>query len=341
MNESAPPPRRSTAAFWIVIVLLALSLGVSVLVNIGLGTALFATASGHLDAGEEVAVDQFPTFDEEWSYGSGTTKVVRLELVGFITREAEGGLWEPVYDPVGSLIRGIRAARADDEVAAILLEIDSPGGGVTPSDELYHELMQFKQSREGRKVVVLMRDLAASGGYYVAMAGDWLIAQPTALIGSIGVIMQTLNWKPLSDRIGISDVTIKSGENKDLLNPFRETRDEELAILQAVINQTHHRFRGIVGETRGFDEATLATLADGRIFSADDALSLRLIDEIGYWSEAVDRTSALLGVDDVRIVRYYESTSFWDFFTRIRAPRLDPLAAMRQSPARLEYRWKP
>ena len=263
-----------------------------------------------------------------------------MDLTGFITRESEAGFFEAPRDKIEDIIRAIRAARNDPEVKAIILEVDSPGGGITPTDEVYHELMTFKKSDEERKVVVFVRDLAASGGYYVAMAGDWLIAQPTTVVGSIGVIMQTLNWKGLSDRIGISDTTIKSGDNKDLLNPFNETDPEQVKMLQEMVDRMHNRFKSIVAEGRNIDVEHLNKLADGRIFSADQALELNLVDQIGYWDDAVNKTAELLGVHSVKVIRYYQKQSFWDMFVGVRSPIPPTLQSFKQRPS-FQYIWRP
>jgi protease IV len=337
--DNAPEKRRSTAAFWILIILLAIALGFSIFMNIGMGVALLVTAPS-ASYSEDRPNDEFPVFEEEWSYGTGDVKVVRMELTGVITRESEGGLFQSPYDKVEDLIRAIRAARHDEEVKAIILEIDSPGGGITPSDEIYHELMQFKQSAEDRKIVIFMRDLAASGGYYVSMAGDWLIAEPTAIVGSIGVIMQSLNWKPLSDKIGITDTTIKSGENKDMLNPFRESDPKEIALLQEMIDQMHRRFRTIVSKGRGIAEADLENITDGRIFTSDQAMDLKLIDQVGYWSDAVAKTAELLGEANVKVVRYYQTQSFWDYLAGIKSPLQNPIKSLQPSTS-FQYLWRP
>jgi len=337
--DNPPPKRRSTAAFWILIILLAIALGVSIFMNIGMGVALLVTAPTS-SYSEDRPNDEFPVFEEEWSYGTGDVKVVRMELTGEITRESDGGLFQTPYDKVEDLIRAIRAARHDEEVKAIILEVDSPGGGITPSDEIYYELLRFKQSTEGRKVVIFMRDLAASGGYYVSMAGDWLIAEPTAIVGSIGVIMQSLNWKTLSDKIGVTDTTIKSGDNKDMLNPFRESDPKEIALLQEMIDQMHKRFRSIVSTGRGIAEADLENLTDGRIFTSDQAVELKLIDQVGYWDDAVAKTAELLGEANVKVVRYYQTQSFWDYFAGIKSPLQNPIKSLQPSTT-FQYLWRP
>ena len=176
--------------------------------------------AGRRSAGK--AEDEFPTFTEKWSYGSGDVKTVRIAVEGPIFRESEESFFGFKYDKIEAILRQIRAAKNDEAVKAIILEVDSPGGDLTASDEIYKALQDFKRCAEGRKIIVFVRNMAASGGYYVSAPADWIIAEPTSIIGSIGVIMQTLNWKGLSEKIGLTDVTIKSGTNKDLLNPFRD-----------------------------------------------------------------------------------------------------------------------
>ena len=331
--------KKSNTVAWIFVILLVMVLGFSLFLNFALGLALLGDTS-FPRKGHDTPVDESPVFEEEWSYGYGETKVVRMDLTGFITRESEGRLFEAPRDKIEDLKRSIRAARNDIEVKAIILEIDSPGGGITPSDELYQELMAFKQSSNDRKVVIFMRDLAASGGYYVALAGDWLIAQPTTIIGSIGVIMQTLNWKGFSEKIGITDTTIKSGENKDLLNPFRESDPAQIIMLQEMIDSMHRRFKHLVAESRDLDPEKLDQLSDGRIFTSDQALEYALIDQVGYWDDVVDKTAQLLGVSAIKVVRYYQKQSFWDLFAGVRSPFPGVLHNI-NSPVSFQYLWRP
>lgn len=341
MSETEQPKRKSSPFYWVFLVLLILALAMSIFLNIGLGVAVMVASPVMTHHGDETPVDQFPEFDEEWSYGTGDVKVVRMLLSGIITRDGEAGVFHAGRDMIEDLSLAIRAATHDEDVQAILLEVDSPGGGITPSDELYDALMRFKSSREGRKVVVYMRDLAASGGYYVALAGDWLVAQPTTVVGSIGVIMQSLNWKTLSDKIGVTDTTIKSGANKDLLNPFRETNAVQIALLQEMIDNMHTRFRGLVGLHRGLSEDELKTLADGRVFTSAQALDYKLIDEIGYWDDAVASTARLLDVSDVKIVRYYKPYEIWDYLMEIKNPLKTIRSAMSGASHTPQYLWQP
>lgn len=336
-----PEKRRSPSIlYWIFTIVIILMLGISIVLNLGLGAALALLSPG-LVHDDDHAVDEFPVFEEEWSYGAGDVKAVRLELTGLITRESESGWLEAPVDKIENLLRAIRAATHDDDVRAIILEVDTPGGGITESDELYRELMRFRASAEGRAVVIHMRDLAASGGYYVAMAGNWLVAQPTTVLGSIGVIMQSLNWKGLSERIGVTDTTIKSGENKDLLNPFRESDPEQLAMLQEMIDRMHERFRMLVSHSRGLDAARLDALADGRIFTSDQALDAGLIDQLGYWDDVVTKTAELAGVETIKVVRYYQHENILDYMLGVTTPVMSRLRGWSSGTPRLQYLWRP
>ncbi|MCO5060400.1 MAG: signal peptide peptidase SppA [Kiritimatiellae bacterium] len=285
-------------------------------------------------------VDEFPHFTEIWSYGEGSTKAVRIAVEGIIMREASSGFLSPRQNMVDSALAQIRAAQADDDVKAIIVDVDSPGGGITASDEIYRALMMFRSSAEGRVVIIFMRDLAASGGYYVSMAGDWIIAQPTTVVGSIGVIMQSINMKGLSEKIGISDVTIKSGANKDLLNPFNDVDPSQRELLQGMINNMYEHFLNIVQENRQIPMEELRPLADGRIFVADQALSLELVDQIGYWEDVMEKTKELLGVDSVKVIRYEQPVDFKKWLMSIRNP-IQPANWLSQLRSRFLYLWQP
>jgi protease-4 len=330
---------RSNTGFWIVIVLLAIGLLVSFALNFGLAAALLAR-TGHGLSADEQAVDEFPSLTEVWSYGEGDVKAVRIAVTGIIMRESEEGLFAMPEDKIELILAQIRAAQHDNDVHAIIVEVDSPGGGITASDEIYRALLDFKDSQEGRTVIVFMRDLAASGGYYVAMAGDWLIAQPTTVLGSIGVIMQSVNIKGLSEKIGITDVTIKSGANKDLLNPFNDVDPAQRALLQEMIDSMYEHFLGIVQSSRPIEASELRKLADGRIFVAPKALDLKLVDQIGYWDDVLAKTAELLGVDSVKVVRFEHHVDFMTWFLGVRQS-LNPRTWFDAHRPRLLYLWQP
>jgi protease-4 len=318
----------------------------SLLLNCTAVSLMAKTAAGRATR-SSLGEDEFPSFTEVHSYGSGDAKVVRIPFSGVIMRAAPDDSFLPRADPVDQLLRKLRAARLDDEVEGLLLEIDSPGGSVSVIDEIHHEITRFKESSPDRRIVVLVRDVAASGGYYISLPADAIIAQPTSIIGSIGVIMQTLNVKDLADKIGVSDVTIKSGANKDLLNPLRPVDPDQVAILQRSVDATYGRFVGLVSSARGIPEKTLRdSIADGRIFDATDALKNHLVDAIGYREDAITRLAAELGLDgpdDLFIVTYKDSRTFLEsIFSEVTAPvdRLSARAEALLSP-RLLYLWRP
>jgi protease-4 len=318
---------------WIAIAILVLMLIGSFLANIGLTAAVLA---GSKTEYTDYPVDSEPDFDEIWSEGHGETKVVRINLSGVIMRGQRERLFGSGPDRVESILSQILAARRDPAVRAIILEVDSPGGAVTPSDEIYTALRRFKESAEDRAVMVFVRDLGASGAYYVAMAGDYIMAEPTAIVGSVGVIMQTLNMKGLADMIGLKSVTIASGANKDMLNPLKEVDPLHVEMLQELVDEMQNRFAGIVMESRGLQSRALL---DGRVFTAEQALNKNLIDGIGYWREAVEQLKTLLDVNDVSIVRYAEKQGFFDTLFSANSPSLPDLKVM--EPPRFLYLWKP
>lgn len=318
---------------WIAIVILAVLLFGSFITNVGLTAALFSGSTG---SGNDYPVDEDPVYDEIWSYGHGDTKVVRIDLAGVIMRGRRERLFGSDPDMVEAILGQIRAATIDSEVKAILLEVDSPGGAVTPSDEIYAALEQFKTEDEERMIMVFIRDIGASGAYYAAMAGDYIMAEPTAIVGSVGVIMQTLNLKGLGDKIGMSSVTIASGENKDMLNPFEEVNPQHVALLQELVDGMQDRFASIVENSRGFENRDLL---DGRVFSASQALEYNFIDGVGYLQDAIDKLAFLLDEEEVYLIRYYEQRGFFDALMASRLPQVPSLTAM-ESP-RFLYQWKP
>lgn len=337
--DTKPAKQRSRTGLWIAVILLGIGLLASLAVNTGLVAALLVSSGSKLSSGSG-GEDEFPDLTERWSYGSGEVKAVRIPVFGVIAREGDEGWLGSQQNKIDLILHEIQAAKNDDNVKAIILEVDSPGGGITPSDEIYNALMDFRDSDDSRRIVVFMRDLAASGGYYVSMAGDWLIAEPTAVVGSIGVIMQSLNWKQLSEKVGVRDVTIKSGANKDLLNPFIDTPPEQLALLQGMIDAMYNHFLGIVQDARPIEAEKLKGLADGRIFAAKEALDLQLIDQIGYWDDAVERTAELLSVETIKVVRYEHQPKLFDILSEIRTP-LKFSSLLDAKTPRFMYLWTP
>lgn len=308
-NGLAPVGRRRKSRAWIWILAFAIGLPLVSVIALSLLAMFLLVAldapGRHLGKG----VDEFPALRETWSYGRGTIKVARIPIRGvLIEREASGILAS--RGPVETALRQIRTATADVKIRAIILEVDSPGGGLTASDLIYKALKDFKAASSNRQVVALLGDIAASGGYYVTTAADYVIAQPTTLTGSLGVLITKFNVKQLGDNYGVKLETIKSGRNKDILSPFSDLSDEQRAVLQDVVDEMQRRFVDLVVKARpGLNKEALPQLTDGRVFTCSKALEYKLIDDTGYWDDAVAKTERLLGVDEVRVVRYNEEFS--------------------------------
>jgi protease-4 len=255
------------------------------------------------------------SFVEQTVQGSGDNKVVLIELDGVIAREQGGGLFGGGVDLVERMRKELEAARDDAQVKAVVLSIDSPGGAVTASDEIWHLVSDFR--KQGKPVVVHMGSLCASGGYYIAVASNEIVCEPTTITGSIGVILEGLNFHDLMDKYGVRDVTIKSGANKDLLSPTGPYRQEHVDILQGMVDEAYGRFVSLVAEGRKLPVEDVKKLADGRIYTADQALALKLVDRIGYRQDALERAASLAGypVSGVRLVRYTHPPTLADLFS--------------------------
>lgn len=194
-----------------------------------------------------------------------------------------------------NVIEELHRYRDDPSIKAILLRIDSPGGAVVPSQEIYDEVKKIKEAGK-KKVVSSMGTVAASGGYYIAAASERIIANPGTLTGSIGVIMELMNVEGLLQKIGVEGITIKSGKNKDVGSPFRKMKDEERALLQQVMDDVHAQFIEAVAQGRSLDIEKVRTLADGRIFSGRQAKELGLVDELGSFDVAIQKTAEMAGI---------------------------------------------
>ena len=248
--------------------------------------------------------------------GEGRVKILLLDLTGVISEEGRRG--PGLFDKpsmVDEFREELKKAESDPKVGALIIRINSPGGTVTASDILHHEILRYKK-KTGKPVVACLMDVAASGGYYVAMAADEVIAHPTTITGSIGVIAVKFNVQELFNKIGVGQETIKSGEMKDIMSPFRPSTPEEKKVLQEIIDQLYGRFVDLVTAGRkGLDRPEVAKLADGRIYTAQQALDQKLVDRIGYLDEAIEGVKSRLKVSEASVVVYsrpgtYKSTIY-------------------------------
>ncbi|WP_457568692.1 signal peptide peptidase SppA [Desulfurobacterium sp.] len=206
-------------------------------------------------------------------------------------------------------VRKLKDLAKDKSVKAIVLRVDSPGGSVVPCQELYDEILRVKKKKP---VVASMGSVAASGGLYISVAATRIVADPATITGSIGVIMQTMNFRKIADRLGVQVVTIKSGPHKDLLNPFKKVDPGDVKIVQSVINDVYQQFLEAVSKGRHIPVEKLKPLADGRIFSGRQALKLGLVDELGDLHKAVSVARQLSHSPDAKPFEVKKEQPFID-----------------------------
>ncbi len=199
-------------------------------------------------------------------------------------------------------IRQIRQFRDNDAIKAIIVRIDSPGGGIGPSQELYREIMKTKEKKH---VVSSMGSVAASGGYYISAACDRIVANSGTITGSIGVIMQYANIEEIIEKIGLVPVVVKSGDYKDTGSPLREITSEERKFLQDIVDELHQQFVQDVAKGRGLNLSDLSSVSDGRILTGKTALDMHLVDRIGNLEDAVQLAGELAGIDPEKVVPVY------------------------------------
>jgi len=276
--------------FWAIVLIL------SVLANI----VLFLTVIGLATL---FAVGQDAVLTEEViREGPRAAKIAVVRLEGMI----DGKQTQEV-------LRQLKMAREDNSVKGIILRVNSPGGTISGSDEIYHQITD----KTDKPVVAFMQGLAASGGYYTSVACDKIVAEPTVITGSIGVIAGWFVIKDLLEqKLGVEPVIVKSGEKKDWPSSFRKATEQEIQYLQEkLIDPAYNRFVEIVAEGRKelLAEEEIRELADGSIYGAEEALQLKLIDKVGYLDDAIEQAKSLAGIKEAQVVQYRRPFSFSDF----------------------------
>jgi protease IV len=268
----------------------------AVLTLIGMGYIVLSLVAGFL-------------FENGW-IGGDKVAVIRIEGVILDARET---------------IEELRHYRDNPSVKAIVLRIDSPGGAVVPSQEIFEEVQ--KTRAEGKiKLVTSMGNVAASGGYYIAAATDRIVANPGTLTGSIGVIMELANIKDLLEKVGVKSVVIKSGRHKDMASPFRAMTEQDRALLQSVLDDVHAQFIEAVANGRALEVEQVKTLADGRIFTGKQAQSVRLVDELGDLHDAIKLAAGLVGIiGEPRVLETRKRFSWRELLDSLFSGKLTPL----------------
>lgn len=294
-RAEAPPQTKSSGNIGYIVVLLLVAL-VAGIFGVMLGARVGGASSTAPEGFQEVLIDGETTAQQ---------KIAAIPINGVIMESMGTG------GSVSQVKKTLRALKKDESVMGILLIIDTPGGGVTASDRIYHELLEFKRETK-LPIHSLFLDVAASGGYYVAMASDHITAHPTTVTGSIGVISKFFNFSEAMDKVGISVNVVKSLNSKgevsfkDMGSPYRPMRPEERELLQGLITEMWERFTEVVaaGRENKLSLEEVRKLADGRVFTGKQALELKLVDSVGYSEEAYAKIREAAGAENAKIVSY-------------------------------------
>ena len=252
--------------------------------------------SPQIESFEEIVVEE----------GSAVEKILLIDIDGPISNRPKKTLvgFRSDTGMVDRIREILKKAEKDKNIKGILLRVNSPGGTVTSSDIIYHEIKSFKE-RFKVKVYVSVIDVAASGGYYVALAGDSIMVHPTSLVGSIGVLALKLNLEGLMDKVGVEWEVVKSSKKKDFMSPFRPLTKEERGLFQETIDRYYDRFVDLVVLNRdGLDVKEVRALADGRVYNARQALNNHLVDSIGYLKDLVELAKKELDQPGLKVVTY-------------------------------------
>ncbi len=288
------------------------ALGLVVLI---VGLVVVVLALGAAGSGVQTA-----SFQEEYVSGTGTDKVAVVPVEGTIaSADTSVPGTQPPVTPEG-LADALDQAAEDQAVAAVVLEVNSPGGGVTASDEMQQSILDFKRTT-GKPVVVSMGDTAASGGYYISTAADRIVANETTITGSLGVIFSLTNFAELADEYGVRQEVIKSGEFKDMGSSFRDLTPEEREIFQSLVDESYDEFVEVIVQGRDIPEERVREIADGRIYSGEQARELGLVDSFGGLDEAAKISQELANVQGATVVRYVQPETFTDALLARLAPR--------------------
>lgn len=242
--------------------------------------------------------------------GASRAKIALIDVTGVIADARRSELLSDGENPVARFVEALRIAQKDRDIKAVIVRLNSPGGAVTASDILHSEVLHFKE-KTSKPVVMLMGDVAASGAYYLACAGDEIIAHPTTVTGSIGVIIQTFNFSEGMRRIGIRAESITSGSNKAMGSPFEPMTDEHRALLQGLVDEFYGRFRSIVENARAeVSGADLAWVTDGRVVTGVRAAEIGLVDRTGDLHDAFERAKEMAQIPTARLVKYHRPLDF-------------------------------
>jgi len=213
-----------------------------------------------------------------------------------------------------AFLENLNYAKEDSSVKGIIIRVNTPGGGVVESAQIHDKIVEIQKETK-KPIYISMGSMAASGGYYIAAPADKIFASPETLTGSLGVIMQGVNYAGLAEKYGVKFETIKSGEFKDIMSSTREMTDEERNILQNMINNSYNGFVKVISDGRGISQEEVKKIADGRIYDGRQAMELNLIDEFGYFETVVDEMKKDHKLNDAQVVQYTEDLGLGSLFS--------------------------
>ncbi|HEX2069254.1 MAG TPA: signal peptide peptidase SppA [Actinomycetota bacterium] len=280
-------------------------------------------------------------WQEDLIQGEGARKIAVVNVQGEIVSGSEGFLGSAEATS-GNLISQLEQARNDDAVSAVVLRLNTPGGSVVASDEIAREIAKVRRS--GKAVVASMDEVAASGGYFLAAGANSIVANPSTITGSIGVIMVLLNLEGAAGKLGVEPIVVKAGRLKDIGSPFRDMTPGERRIFQRLLDEAHVRFMSVVSRGRQMPMRRVRGIADGRILSGEQAREAGLVDRLGTFDDAVAEARRLERLSEASVVEYERPFSFSDFFTsvtRIRNPRQEVERSFGVTGPRLAYLYIP
>lgn len=296
------------AALGIAAVLLFFSIGVNTI-------TMFAFSDFETSLNELFTASSEEFLEEVMEEGDAFQQIAVLDLNGVI-QDTGGATSFFATDGYNhrAFMRQLDHVKDDNSVKAIIIRVNTPGGGVVESAEIHDKILDI-QTEANKPVYISMGSMAASGGYYISAPAHKIFAHPETLTGSLGVIMQGYNFAGLAEKYGVEFITIKSGPYKDIMSSTREMTDEEREILQQMIDNSYEGFVDVIAEGRGMTEADVKKIADGRIYDGRQALELGLIDGFGYFDDVVEEVKAEQGIDNAQVVRYTENFGFGSFFS--------------------------
>ena len=277
-------------------VLLFFSLGLNTIMAV-FTTDFFSSFESAFDVTESTV------YETPIENGAMDNRIALVSVEGTILDVGSGSWWEEVQYNHQGFMAQLDSILNDDTVKGVVLEVNSPGGGVIESAEIHEKLVQIKEQRE-IPIYVSMGTYAASGGYYIAAPADKIFAQKETITGSIGVIMQAFNYEKLAEKIGIEFETIKSGEHKDMFGGSRASTEEEMAMLQEIINESYEDFVDVIEQGRGMTDAEVKAVADGRILGGTQAVRAGLVDDIGKLDDTMAALRADYGLEDAQLFEY-------------------------------------